>query len=114
MGLSLFPGGDRLSEVKSLAEAAMAVIQEATKPVDVMKIEILDETEENEKPHKPIFAVSGLRWGAFRDADTKFDKYWYFGSLRNYVTYVFNGLVTVTFFKIICYIFFCILATKTV
>lgn len=70
----------------------MAVIQEATKPLDVMKIEILDD-QDNETPHKPIFALSGLRWGAFRDAETKQDKYWYFGPLRNYVTYVFNGLV---------------------
>lgn len=92
IGLSLFPGGNHLSEVKSLAEAALAVIQEATKPLDVMKIEILDD-QDNETPHKPIFALSGLRWGAFRDAETKQDKYWYFGPLRNYVTYVFNGLV---------------------
>lgn len=67
----------------------MAIVQEATKPLDVMRIEILDQ----ETSHKPIFALAGLRWGAFRDADSKQEKYWYFGSLRNYVTYIFNGCV---------------------
>lgn len=90
IGLSLFPGGNHLSEVRSLAEAALAVIQEATKPLDVMRIEVLD-NESTEQAHKPIFALYGLRWGAFRDAEIKQDKYWYFGSLRNYVTYIFNG-----------------------
>lgn len=89
---SLFPGGDHLSHVKSLADAAMAVVQEITKPVDVMKVEILED-QESEQPHKPIYALSGLRWGAFRDAEVKQDKYWYFGSLRKYVTYIFSGYV---------------------
>lgn len=92
IGGSLFPGGDHLSEVRSLADAAMAVVQEATKSLDVMRVEILDE-QEDEKPHKPIFALSGLRWGAYRDAESKQDKYWYFGPFRKYATFVFNGYV---------------------
>lgn len=54
-----------------------------------MKIEVLDGDEEKQK--KPIYAVSGIRWGAYRDAEVKKDKYWYFGSLRKYATYLFNG-----------------------
>lgn len=76
--------------MKSLAEAAMAVVQEATKPLDVMRIEILDD-QNNENAHKPIFALCGLLWGAYRDAASKQDKYWYFGPLRKYVTFIFNG-----------------------
>lgn len=74
----------------------MAVVQAATKPLDVMKIEILDD----ENAHKPIFALCGLLWGAFRDVDAKQDKYWYFGPLRNYAAYVFNGQVN--FLKLFC------------
>lgn len=85
---SFFPGGNHLQNVRSLGDASMAVIQEVTKPVDVMKIEVLDETEEQ---RKPIYAVSGIQWGAYRDAQAKKDKYWYLGPLRNYATYLFNG-----------------------
>lgn len=41
---------------------------------------------------KPVYAVAGIEWGAYRDAMVKKDKYWYFGPFRNYVTYLFNGL----------------------
>lgn len=88
IGTRLFPGGDHLSVVKSLAEAALAVVEEATKPVDVMKIEILEDEDEQ---RKPTYALCGLRWGAYRDAEAKQDKYWIYGPLRKYATFVFNG-----------------------
>lgn len=84
----LFPGGEKLAHIKSMADASMAIIQAITTPVDVMKIEVL-EAEDSES--KPIYAISSIEWGAYRDAEMRSDKYWYWGSLRRYMTYVFNG-----------------------
>lgn len=93
VGKSLFPGGEHLQTVRSLADASLAIIQEVTKPIDVMKIEVIDKTEEEKEdsPGKPVYAVASIEWGAYRDANAKKDKYWYFGPLRNYATYLFNG-----------------------
>ncbi|GLV39922.1 Multi-substrate lipid kinase [Carabus blaptoides fortunei] len=85
---ALFPAGETLKTVTALADAAMAVVKENTKMVDVMKIEVI---ADDESSNKPVYAVGELEWGAYRDAHAKRDKYWYFGSLRNYVTYIFNG-----------------------
>lgn len=41
---------------------------------------------------KPVFGLVGMHWGAFRDANARKDKYWYFAGLRKYATYVFSGL----------------------
>ncbi|KAJ8891028.1 hypothetical protein PR048_010537, partial [Dryococelus australis] len=76
--------------VRTMANATMAVIREVTKPIDVMKVEAL-ETEE-ELPGKPVYSLSGIRWGAYRDAAARRDKYWYWDGLRSYATYVFSGL----------------------
>lgn len=38
-----------MGEVKSLADATMAVIEKNTKPVDVMKIVVVEEAEEIER-----------------------------------------------------------------
>ncbi|XP_018331823.1 acylglycerol kinase, mitochondrial isoform X1 [Agrilus planipennis] len=88
VGKTLFPGDGDLKDVKSLADASLAVVEACTKPVDVMKIEVTDKTENS---GKPIYAVSCLEWGAFRDAEARKDKYWYFGPLRSYITYLVNG-----------------------
>lgn len=85
VGQFLFPGKSKLDRVRSLADATMAIVEEATKPMDVLRIEILNEDR------KPVYAVSGIKWGAYRDAEVKKDSYWYFGGLKNYVTYIFNG-----------------------
>ena len=39
-----------------------------------------------------MYCLGGIQWGAFRDANAKKDKYWYWGMLRSYVTYIFMGL----------------------
>nr|XP_023013717.1 acylglycerol kinase, mitochondrial [Leptinotarsa decemlineata] len=83
-----FSQGDKHEKVRALAEATMAVIEEAIKPADVMKIEVMN--EENTS-NKPVYAVSCLKWGAYRDAEAKKDSYWYFGPFRSYATYIFNG-----------------------
>ncbi|KAI4462505.1 sphingosine kinase [Holotrichia oblita] len=86
---ALFPGGDYLEDVRSLADATLAVVEEVVKPVDIMRIEIVDSDAAEE--NKPVYAVSGIEWGAYRDAQVKKDSYWYFGNLRKYATYIFNG-----------------------
>ncbi|KAF5294877.1 hypothetical protein FQR65_LT10675 [Abscondita terminalis] len=88
IGKSFFPGGDYLQNVRRLADASLAIIKEHTKPIDVMKIEVL---QDDELKGKTVYAVSSIEWGPYRDAQAKVDKYWYFGPLRKYVTYLFNG-----------------------
>ncbi|XP_057672143.1 acylglycerol kinase, mitochondrial [Diorhabda carinulata] len=86
-----FPGKKKVERVKALADATMAVIEETIRPVDVMKIEVLSLNEETGKTNKPIYAVGSLKWGAYRDAEAIKESYWYFGPLKNYATYIFNG-----------------------
>jgi hypothetical protein len=47
---------------------------------------------EQELPGKAVYCLGGIQWGAYRDAHAKRDKYWYWGMLRSYITYVFTGL----------------------
>lgn len=60
LGRVLFPGGESLAVVKSLADAALAIVKDSTKQVDVMKVEIIQTVEENTevqdsiKDHKKI------------------------------------------------------------
>lgn len=86
-----FPGKKKIEKVKALADATMAIIEESIRPVDVMKIELLSNDESDDVNNKPVYAVSSLKWGAYRDAAARKDSYWYFGPLRNYATYIFNG-----------------------
>lgn len=87
----------KLKDVESIANAAMSVVQGKTESKDVMKIEIIsaapDETDPNDSTSspKPIYAIGGLDWGTFRDAHHLRDKYWYFGSYRDYMTFLFNA-----------------------
>lgn len=81
----LFPRGGNLEKVRCLADATMAVVEETVKPIDVLKVEII------EGENRPIYAVSGIKWGAYRDAESKKDSYWLYGGLRKYATYLFNG-----------------------
>lgn len=68
----------------------MAIIENNTTWKDVMKIEPLADDDENPKP-KPIYAMTSIEWGAFRDTLAKNDKYWIYGPLRGYASYIFNG-----------------------
>ncbi|XP_072040756.1 acylglycerol kinase, mitochondrial-like [Amphiura filiformis] len=75
---------DAESEVRWMCNAAMSVIRGLTKPVDVMAIK--------DEEGREVFAVCGLDWGAFRDANEKMPKYWYFGPLKKKLTYIFHAL----------------------
>lgn len=75
-----------------MANAAISIVRGKTEPKDVMKIEVLqsEDTAEASNP-KPVYAVDSLHWGAYRDIWTRRDKYWYFGSLREYATFLLNA-----------------------
>ncbi|KAF9796443.1 hypothetical protein SFRURICE_000360 [Spodoptera frugiperda] len=90
IGNTLFSKGDGVFRVKQLIEASMAIIKGNTMWKDAMKIEPIEE-EEDAVFGKPIFALCSLEWGAFRDVMSKKHKYWLYGSLREYASYVFNG-----------------------
>ncbi|XP_072939244.1 acylglycerol kinase, mitochondrial-like [Epargyreus clarus] len=89
VGNSLFPGGNGVEKVKQLIEACMAIIKGNTVWKDTMKIEPI--TTEDETPSRPIYAMNSIEWGAFRDTESRKDKYWIYGPLRHYASYIFNG-----------------------
>jgi len=72
--------GYDLDQVKLIAEAAIAVVRSVTKKVDVIK---LDGGE-----GKTTYALCGLQVGAYRDAEERKSKYWYFGPLKHRWTYL--------------------------
>lgn len=87
-----FSKSSGLKEVEGMANAAISIVRGKTEPKDVMKIEVLQsESDTNESHRKPVYAIDSLHWGAYRDIWTRRDKYWYFGSLREYATFVFNA-----------------------
>ncbi|XP_041988509.1 acylglycerol kinase, mitochondrial isoform X2 [Aricia agestis] len=89
LGNALFPGGDGVDKVKQLIQACMAIIEGNTEWKDAIKIEPL--SNEGEAPSRPIYAMTSIEWGAFRDIHSRKDKYWIYGPLREYASYVFNG-----------------------
>lgn len=89
-GNTLFPGGDGVEKVKQLIGACMAIIEGNTVWKDAMKIEPIPE-ENEEAPSRPIYALTSLEWGAFRDTFAKRDKYWFCGPFRDYAAFILNG-----------------------
>lgn len=67
----------------------MAIIEGNTAWKDAMKIEPIP--QENETPSRPIYAMSSIEYGAFRDTMARKDKYWFCGALRDYAAFLFNG-----------------------
>ncbi|XP_059055522.1 acylglycerol kinase, mitochondrial [Achroia grisella] len=88
-GNSLFPGGQGVEKVKQLIDASMAIIKGNTTWKDAMKIEPI--LNDEEVPSRPIYAMSSIEYGAFRDTLARRDKYWFCGPLREYATFLFNG-----------------------
>lgn len=91
IGNTLFPSSStgNVEKVRQLIEASMAIVHGSTVWKDAMKIEPIISAEES--PSRPIYAMSAIEWGAFRDTLAKRDKYWYLGSLREYAAFIFNG-----------------------
>lgn len=85
-----YSNDSNLTEVHGLANATIAAVRSKTTNRDVIKIESLAE-ESAEAPARPIFALGNIQWGAYRDALSLRDKYWYTGPLREYTCFLFNA-----------------------
>ncbi|XP_054979916.1 acylglycerol kinase, mitochondrial [Sorex araneus] len=72
------------NKVQHITEATLAIVKGETVPLDVLQIK-------GEK-EQPVFAVTGLRWGSFRDAGVKVSKYWYLGPLKTKAAHFFSTL----------------------
>ncbi|KAL2309880.1 hypothetical protein Nmel_006110, partial [Mimus melanotis] len=77
---TLYP--ESTSRVQHITNATLAILKGETVPLDVLQIK-------GEK-EQPVFAVSGLRWGAYRDAGVKASKYWYLGPLKTQAAHFFS------------------------
>ncbi|XP_055606355.1 acylglycerol kinase, mitochondrial [Uranotaenia lowii] len=81
----------KLEDVRSMANAAYAVVAGKKEKMDIMKIEVLANEADEKVPEKPVYALANLQWGAFRDILTLRDKYWYTGGFRDYTAFLFNA-----------------------
>uniref|UniRef100_A0A667ZW26 Acylglycerol kinase, mitochondrial n=1 Tax=Myripristis murdjan TaxID=586833 RepID=A0A667ZW26_9TELE len=83
---SLSPSLHLLSDnkVKHITSATLSILKGETIPLDVLQIK-------GEK-EQPVFALLGLRWGAFRDAAATISKYWYLGPLKTKAAHWFSTL----------------------
>ncbi|XP_034542592.1 acylglycerol kinase, mitochondrial [Notolabrus celidotus] len=83
---SLSPSLHHLSDnkVKDIVSATLSILQGETVPLDVLQIK--GETEQ------PVFALMGLRWGAFRDVAATISKYWYLGPMKTEAAHWFSTL----------------------
>ncbi|KAM3869792.1 acylglycerol kinase, mitochondrial [Diretmus argenteus] len=83
---SLSPSLHLLSDntVKHITSATLSILKGETVPLDVLQIK-------GEK-EQPVYALMGLRWGAFRDAAATISKYWYLGPLKTKAAHWFSTL----------------------
>ncbi|XP_073328012.1 acylglycerol kinase, mitochondrial [Pagrus major] len=83
---SLSPSLHLLSDnkVKDITSATLSILQGETVPLDVLQIKGEQE--------QPVFALMGLRWGAFRDVAATISKYWYLGPLKTKAAHWFSTL----------------------
>ncbi|XP_063106689.1 acylglycerol kinase, mitochondrial isoform X5 [Cavia porcellus] len=72
------------NKVQHITDATLAILKGETIPLDVLQIK-------GEK-EQPVFAMTGLRWGSFRDAGVKVSKYWYLGPLKTKAAHFFSTL----------------------
>ncbi|XP_061677395.1 acylglycerol kinase, mitochondrial [Syngnathoides biaculeatus] len=72
------------NKVKDITSATLSILKGETVSLDVLQIQ--GEAE------KPVFALMGLRWGAFRDVSATVSKYWYLGPLKTNAAHWFRTL----------------------
>lgn len=72
------------NKVQHITSATLSILKGETVPLDVLQIK-------GEK-EQPVFALLGLRWGAFRDVATSISKYWYLGPLKTRAAHWFSSL----------------------
>uniref|UniRef100_A0A8C8EF51 Acylglycerol kinase, mitochondrial n=1 Tax=Otus sunia TaxID=257818 RepID=A0A8C8EF51_9STRI len=77
---TLYP--ESTNKVQHIINATLAILKGETVPLDVLQIK-------GEK-EQPVFAVTGLRWGSYRDAGVKVSKYWYLGPLKTKAAHFFS------------------------
>ncbi|NXW13673.1 AGK protein, partial [Circaetus pectoralis] len=77
---TLYP--ESMNQVQHITNATLAILKGETVPLDVLQIKGAKE--------QPVFAVSGLRWGSYRDAGVKVSKYWYLGPLKTKAAHFFS------------------------
>jgi len=79
---------DMNGSVPLMAEAAMNVIKRVHRPVDVMEVK-LKEDDDSLKNLRPLYGLRQIKIGAFDEAHQRMSKYWYWATLKKYLTYVF-------------------------
>ncbi|XP_065139302.1 acylglycerol kinase, mitochondrial [Paramisgurnus dabryanus] len=72
------------NKVQHITTATLSILKGETVPLDVLQIK-------GEK-EQPVFALSSLRWGAFRDVASSISKYWYLGPLKTRAAHLFSTL----------------------
>ncbi|XP_062991123.1 acylglycerol kinase, mitochondrial [Elgaria multicarinata webbii] len=77
---TLYPEG--VNQVQCITDATLSILRGETVPLDVLQIK--------GNKDQPVFAVTGLRWGSYRDAGAKVSKYWYLGPLKIKAAHFFN------------------------
>ncbi|XP_051579659.1 acylglycerol kinase, mitochondrial-like isoform X1 [Myxocyprinus asiaticus] len=71
------------NKAQHITSATLSILKGETVPLDVLQIK-------GEK--EPVFALLGLRWGAFRDVASSISKYWYLGPLKTRAAHWFSTL----------------------
>lgn len=83
---SLFPFAAE-NEVALMANATMAVIRHLFRPMDIIEVKNL--TTDEQFAGKKIYGMTEIQLGAFRDAHSRLEKYWFFARLKKLMAYVF-------------------------
>lgn len=73
-----------ISSSQQIMNATNNILKGHSKPVDVMKI-----TGENEKS---VYALTDFRWGSYSEAFGRTSKFWFWGPLKKYMTFVFASM----------------------
>lgn len=84
MATNLFPDMPSSSSVALMAEAAMSVVEQFFKPVDVLEVKSLNDPDVH-----PLYGLRQVRAGVFDEAASRKDKYWYWAALKQYMAYIF-------------------------
>jgi len=80
---------DEKKQAQWIVKAVSDLFSGKQRQMDVMKIE-----SEN---GKTAFALTDIRWGSYRDAQSKRNKYWIFGPWRSYASHLFSSFSSQTF-----------------
>ncbi|XP_069484848.1 acylglycerol kinase, mitochondrial [Ambystoma mexicanum] len=77
---TLYPQSE--NKVKQISDATLAILKGETVALDVLEIK--------GESSPPVYAMTGLKWGSYRDAAEKASKYWYLGPLKSKASHLFS------------------------